>query len=158
MQSEPTLGSYFKAIMTILATVGIVALFIYGYAYFSNAKKDIVANDIKIEILKNGSGNGALLGDAVLVNYIGTLPDGSEFDNSYKRGKPFSVTIGEGQVIQGWEQGLLGIKVGEKRKLTIPPAMGYGDRTVPDGHGGIAIPPGSTLIFEIEALEIYPRA
>ncbi|HEY4512502.1 MAG TPA: FKBP-type peptidyl-prolyl cis-trans isomerase [Candidatus Paceibacterota bacterium] len=158
MTSEPTLGNYLSVIMTILATAGIVVLLIYGYAYFSSAKKDIVANDIKIEIKKQGTGIGAKLGDEVLVNYIGTLSDGSEFDNSYKRGKPFPVTIGEGQVIQGWEEGLLGIKIGEKRKLTIPPAMGYGDRAVPDGRGGFAIPPNSTLIFEIEALEIYSRA
>lgn len=143
-----------STVITALAMLLVIGLGIYLYTYFNEAKEDIMANDLKIEVLTEGSGNGAKQGDTVVVNYIGTLPSGAEFDNSYKRGQAFPVVIGEGRVIAGWEKGLLGIKVGEKRKLTIPPAMAYGESAIPDGRGGYLIPPNSTLIFEIEALEI----
>jgi hypothetical protein len=88
-------------------------------------------------------------GDKISVNYRGTLDsDGSEFDSSYNRGVPFEFTLGNGNVIQGWEQGLLGMCIGEGRKLTIPPSMGYGQ--VANGP----IPAGSTLIFETELMGI----
>lgn len=89
--------------------------------------------------------------DTISVHYKGTLQsDGSLFDESYKRGKPFEFTIGAGQVIKGWDEGLLGMCAGEKRKLTIPPEMGYGSH----GAGGGKIPGGATLIFETELLKI----
>lgn len=138
----------------IMVAVLLVGGITFGFNYFNNAKKDLMTNDIQIEVLQEGSGIGAKLGDTVVVNYKGSLVDGREFDNSYKRGQAFPVTIGEGRVIKGWEQGLQGIKVGEKRKLTIPPSMGYGSQDVGDG----LIPPNSILIFEIEAVEIHPQA
>jgi FKBP-type peptidyl-prolyl cis-trans isomerase len=104
---------------------------------------------VKIEILKEGQGVAAKNGDNVSVHYVGTLTDGKKFDSSLDRGQPFSFILGAGQVIQGWEQGVLGMKVGEKRKLTIPSELGYGER----GAGGI-IPPNATLIFEVELMKI----
>lgn len=87
------------------------------------------------------------------MHYRGTLADGGrQFDASYDRNQPFDFTIGRGMVIQGWEQGLLDMCVGEKRKLTIPPELGYGSR----GAGGV-IPGGATLIFEVELLDIKNR-
>lgn len=110
-----------------------------------------MTNELKVEILKEGTGEGAVSGDTVVVNYTGTLEDGTMFDSSLKPGRtPFPVTLGQGRVIQGWEKGLLGIKVGEKRKLTIPPALGYGNQEV----GGGLIPANSVLLFEVEALDI----
>ena len=136
----------------IVASVIVAAMIIGGgvylYNYFNSAKKDIVAHDLKIEIEKQGTGEGAKRGDTVSVNYIGSFIDGTEFDNSYKRESPISLTLGEGQVIRGWEEGLLGMKVGEKRKLTIPPSLGYGE----NDRG--PIPGGSTLIFETEMVAI----
>lgn len=142
----------FAAILIAIALVAGVVVYLFNY--FKGAKQDIMANDLKIEILKEGTGNPAKQGDTIIVNYIGTLPNGAEFDNSYKRGQAFPVVIGEGRVIAGWEKGLLGMKVGEKRRLTIPPTMAYGESAIPDGRGGYLIPPNSTLIFEIEALDI----
>ena len=88
-------------------------------------------------------------GDLVHVHYRGTLAsDGSEFDASYNRGQPLSFTVGTGQVIKGWDEGLLGMCIGDKRKLTIPPELGYGDRAMGP------IPAGSTLVFETELMGI----
>ncbi|MBX3209193.1 MAG: thioredoxin domain-containing protein [Labilithrix sp.] len=95
-----------------------------------------------------GSGRAVKTGDTVKVHYVGTLADGTEFDQSRKRGQPFSFTVGNGTVIKGWEQGLVGMKVGGKRKLTIPSDLAYGDR----GVG--TIPPKSTLFFEIDLVSI----
>lgn len=99
---------------------------------------------LKIEVLQEGSGAGAVNGDSILVDYTGMLTDGKVFDSSVGRA-PFSLTLGAGQVIKGWEEGLLGMKVGEKRKLTIPSDLAYGK----SGYPGV-IPPDATLIFDVE--------
>jgi FKBP-type peptidyl-prolyl cis-trans isomerase FkpA len=96
-----------------------------------------------------GTGKEAVSGQRVTVHYLGTLTNGTKFDASYDRGQPFSFNLGAGQVIKGWDQGVAGMRVGGKRKLTIPAELGYGAR----GAGGI-IPPDATLIFEVELLEV----
>jgi FKBP-type peptidyl-prolyl cis-trans isomerase len=102
-----------------------------------------------IQDLVPGKGQEAKAGDTVSVHYTGTLAsNGTEFDSSKKHGQPFTFPLGQGRVIKGWDQGVAGMKVGGKRKLTIPPSLGYGD------HGAGPIPPNSTLVFEIELLEI----
>ncbi len=83
------------------------------------------------------------------MQYTGTLTNGTEFDSSRKAGKPFEFTLGRGEVIKGWDQGVAGMKVGGKRKLTIPASLGYGAR----GAGGV-IPPYATLLFDVELVEI----
>jgi FKBP-type peptidyl-prolyl cis-trans isomerase len=104
---------------------------------------------VTIEVLAPGAGEKAVKkGDDIQVHYTGTLPDGTEFDSSVKRNRPISFRIGTGSVIPGWDQGLLGMQVGEKRKLTISPEMGYGA----EANG--PIPANSTLIFEVELLGI----
>ena len=104
---------------------------------------------LKIEDLEVGTGAKALPGKKVSVHYTGWLTDGKKFDSSVDRGRPFDFKLGAGQVIQGWDQGVAGMKVGGKRKLTIPPELGYGAR----GAGGV-IPPNATLLFEVELLGI----
>jgi FKBP-type peptidyl-prolyl cis-trans isomerase len=99
-----------------------------------------------------GKGAVAKLGDNVKVHYVGTLPDGKEFDASKKHGQPFEFELGAGRVIRGWDQGVAGMKVGGKRKLVIPPSLGYGARGSPP-----VIPPNSTLNFEIELLEVKKK-
>jgi FKBP-type peptidyl-prolyl cis-trans isomerase len=87
-------------------------------------------------------------GDTASVHYTGWLPNGKKFDSSLDRNQPFPVTVGRGDVIKGWDEGLQGMKVGEKRKLVIPPDLGYADRAMGD------IPANSTLIFEVEVLDV----
>ena len=112
------------------------------------AKEIITPSGLRITDLVEGTGSEARAGQAVLVNYRGTLENGREFDSSYGRG-PFRFPLGGGKVIKGWDEGVDGMKVGGKRKLVIPPDLGYGQR----GAGGI-IPPNATLIFEVELLEV----
>lgn len=104
---------------------------------------------LKIEDLKVGTGAEAVAGKGVTVHYVGTLTDGSKFDSSRDRGEGFSFSLGAGMVIQGWDQGVAGMKVGGLRKLTIPPELGYGPRGFPP-----VIPPNSTLVFEVELLSV----
>ena len=106
--------------------------------------------ELKIETLKEGSGNEAKVGNTVSVHYTGTLEDGTKFDSSLDRGESFSFSLGAGQVIKGWDLGVNGMKIGEKRKLTIPSDLGYGEAGTPGGP----IPPNATLIFEVELLKI----
>ncbi len=117
-------------------------------AVSNNSNNTNKMGELKIEVLKQGEGAETKNGDALTVNYVGTLENGTKFDSSIDRNQPFSFTLGAGQVIQGWDQGLIGMKVGEKRKLTIPASLGYGDRNIG------AIPANSTLIFEVDLLKI----
>ena len=105
--------------------------------------------DMQVETLKAGAGAAAKAGDRVTVHYVGTLTDGKKFDSSRDRGRGFQFTLGKGEVIKGWDQGVAGMVLGEVRKLTIPADMGYGERGFPP-----VIPPGSTLVFEVELLGI----
>ena len=145
----------------------IVILLIIAFAIFLLVKpRDIMAPDdgknteqnssqiqkmdeVKIEVLQEGTGEVSKTGDTLTVHYTGTLENGTKFDSSVDRGTPFSFTLGQNRVIQGWEIGMLNMKVGEKRRLTIPSSLGYGS----SGAGGV-IPPNATLIFEVELLKI----
>ena len=100
-----------------------------------------------------GKGTEAVKGDSVKVHYVGTLLDGTEFDSSRKHGEPFDFELGAGRVIKGWDEGVAGMKVGGKRKLTVPASLGYGMRGSPP-----VIPPNATLVFEVELLEVTKGA
>jgi protein-disulfide isomerase len=108
------------------------------------ASAGLVVHDLVV-----GKGREAKSGDTISVHYTGTLTDGSVFDSSKKRGTPFEFELGKGRVIKGWEQGLVGLKVGGRRKLTIPPDLAYGDRGMPP-----VIPPRSVLVFDVELVDV----
>ena len=142
-----------------VAVFGLVYLFKYKdetkvVVAESTPKSDNVkmqdVTELKIEDLVVGTGDEAVSGKLISVHYTGTLTDGTKFDSSVDRGTPFEFTLGTGQVIQGWDQGFAGMKVGGKRRLTIPSSLGYGDAGTPGGP----IPPKATLIFEVELLEV----
>jgi FKBP-type peptidyl-prolyl cis-trans isomerase FkpA len=107
---------------------------------------------LEIKDLVVGKGTEAKAGDSVKVHYVGTLTDGKEFDSSKKHNQPFDFELGAGRVIKGWDQGVAGMKIGGKRKLTVPPSLGYGARGFPP-----VIPPNSTLVFEVELLEVKKK-
>lgn len=96
-----------------------------------------------------GNGTEAVPGNRITMNYVGMLPDGTVFDASARHGQPFTFTLGAGEVIQGWDQGIAGMKVGGQRRLIIPPAFGYGAQEIPG-----VIPANSTLIFDVELVEV----
>ena len=107
------------------------------------------ANGLVIDEIEVGSGETAVKGRMVSVHYTGWLTDGTKFDSSKDRNDPFNFPLGAGHVIRGWDEGVQGMQEGGKRKLTIPPELGYGAR----GAGGV-IPPNATLTFEVELLKV----
>jgi FKBP-type peptidyl-prolyl cis-trans isomerase len=138
----------------IVGAVLVVVVFLGSVWYFSDhstkgGNLQVTESGLKIEDEVVGNGAEAVVGKKISVHYIGTLANGTKFDASRDRGDvPFSFMLGTGEVIKGWDEGVAGMKVGGKRKLTIPPALGYGDRNV-----GV-IPPGSTLVFEVELMGV----
>lgn len=143
-----------KIISIVLIAIVILALVI-TFIYFKNrnASKNTIMDTnqeitVKTVILKEGSGEEAVNGSRVTVNYTGWLTDGTKFDSSLDRNRPLEFTLGNKEVIEGWEKGVLGMKVGEIRRLEIPSQMAYGEQDL-----GI-IPPNSNLNFEVELLKV----
>ncbi len=154
----------------IILTVIISIIFVFGFYFLLENQKENktqesnqfqamitegnknqnLSPDLKIEVVEQGEGEEVKSGENIAVHYTGTLEDGTKFDSSLDRGKHFVFTLGIGQVIKGWDMGILGMKVGEKRKLVIPPELAYGRTGTPGGP----IPPDATLIFEVELLSI----
>ncbi|WP_222911669.1 FKBP-type peptidyl-prolyl cis-trans isomerase [Pseudomonas sp. DNDY-54] len=109
-------------------------------------------NELQIDDLQLGDGKAVVKGALITTHYRGQLEDGTPFDSSYERGKPFQCVIGTGRVIKGWDIGVMGMRVGGKRKLFVPAHLAYGDRQI-----GEHIRPNSNLLFEIELLEVLMR-
>jgi FKBP-type peptidyl-prolyl cis-trans isomerase len=127
--------------------LGLFLLVAVAVVVVACAKKEPA--DLVTETLQVGTGEEAKPGQVVSVHYTGWLTNGTKFDSSLDRGTPFQFMLGAGQVIQGWDKGVAGMKVGEKRKLTIPSNLGYGDM----GAGNV-IPPKATLVFEVQLLGV----
>ncbi|AOX99819.1 FKBP-type peptidyl-prolyl cis-trans isomerase [Jeongeupia sp. USM3] len=111
-----------------------------------------MSNELRIEDLAIGDGKEAVKGALIRTHYTGWLEDGTKFDSSHDRGQPFQCVIGTGRVIKGWDQGMMGMKVGGKRRLYVPAHLAYGERQI-----GALIKPNSNLVFEIELLEVLTR-
>ena len=150
----------FAVVAISLAVVIVKPLFkrdnsqsVAGQQVVSEQPKDevmgIIDDKLEIEDVVVGNGDDAVSGKKVTVNYKGTIEDGEVFDSSYDRGVPFTFNLGAKEVIRGWDEGVSGMKVGGKRKLTIPSSLGYGEQGIPG-----AIPPNSTLVFEVELLKV----
>ena len=153
--------SFFIAVIICVIALGVFVYFIFGLNQkpsfesqqtstltTSPTAPPVDAKDLKIEDITVGTGQEVKNGDTVLIHYTGTLEDGTKFDSSYDRGEPYETPIGAGVVIKGWDIGVIGMKVGGKRKLTIPASLGYGEQ------GSGSIPPNATLIFELELMGI----
>lgn len=139
--------------LAILLVLGFGAYLLYNALSGSNtaapeANETVTPSGLRIEEVEPGSGDAAVVGDTVAVHYTGRLEDGTEFDSSVG-GQPLEFTLGQGRVIPGWEEGILGMRPGGQRVLTIPPELGYGAA----GAGNV-IPPNATLIFDVELVEI----
>jgi len=134
-----------------LLLIGLIIIPAFSFAQNTSAGKDTVTtkSGLKYIVLKKGNGKKAVDGKEVSVNYRGYLLDGSEFDDSYKRGKPFKFILGEGKVIKGWDEGIALMHVGDKFRLIIPPSLGYGER-----GAGSTIPPNATLIFDTQLMGV----
>jgi peptidylprolyl isomerase len=154
------------AILLVVVAIAIIVVFqFFGVSGFMPAPAPSETNailqelqdtgtvaDLRIQEITAGTGDPVRVGDFVAVHYTGVLPDGTVFDSSRERETPFSFTLGTGSVIQGWERGILGMKVGERRLLVIPPSLAYG------ASGNGPIPPNSTLIFDVELVSIAPKS
>jgi len=134
-----------------LLIICLIIIPVLSFAQNTSAGKDTITtkDGLKYIILAKGSGEQAVAGKEVAVNYIGYLLDGSEFDNSYERGKPFKFILGEGKVIKGWDEGIALMHVGDKFRLIIPPQLGYGEN-----GAGNTIPPNATLIFDTQLMSV----
>ena len=141
---------YFCVTILIIYSIGVIIINIPQKEAVKDQASINSAKDPQtiIQEEKLGTGAEAKAGSTVTVQYTGTLTDGKKFDSSYDRKQPFTFKIGSGEVIKGWDQGVTGLKEGGKRKLTIPPELGYGNQA----NG--AIPANSTLLFEIELLSV----
>jgi peptidylprolyl isomerase len=139
------IGGFF----VLLLTTSLILMFQNGSSDNTNQQAQTSQKDLLVEDVLVGKGKEAVKGSKVTVNYVGTLENGTKFDSSYDRSEPFQFVLGGGEVIEGWDKGILGMKEGGKRKLTIPSSMGYGEDGAPP-----VIPPNATLIFEVELLKV----
>ena len=142
-------------IVVVLIAAAIWFIFLFFGGRSSNNSPATVNSfniqNMKVEVERLGEGVESKIGDNLVVNYVTMLENGRKIDSSYDRNISFSFRLGDGQVIKGWDLGLVGMKVGEKRRLTVPPELAYGA----SGFEAAGIPPSSTLLFEVELVSIY---
>lgn len=148
-----------KIVVGLVCAAVLAGAALYFFNYGSDSARsplDEGANKGAVEFqaitLREGSGDPAVNGDTVSVHYTGKLEDGQTFDSSLERGEPINFILGAGQVIRGWEIGVLGMKIGEKRRIVIPPELAYGEEGVPG-----VIPSNAVLVFEVELMAVEKK-
>ena len=146
--------------LIILVIAVAIAAYIYKYNNSSSMTRDM-KNDIvnatttaPVTPVDPDENRAAVVGDLVVVHYTGTLENGTKFDSSYDRGEPLPFLVGKGMVIKGWDEGLLGMKKGEKKHLVIPGDKAYGDQEIKGADGKVLIPKNATLIFDVEVVQV----
>ena len=149
--AAPSSSSKNNTLKIVAIAAGVIVLLTVGYLLYSRSRDHIqtTASGLKYEDIVEGTGPSPTPGKTVTVNYTGTLESGKKFDSSFDHGKPYEFVIGRGNVIKGWDEGLMTMKVGGKRKLIVKPELGYGRQ----GNGN-SVPPNATLIFEVELLGV----
>ena len=142
--------------VSLSSFITVLMILSIGFALSASSKEDKKMSDVQTTesglqyvVIEEGTGDQAVAGKKVKVHYTGKLEDGTEFDSSVKRGQPIEFTLGAGQVIKGWDEGIALMKVGDKRQLIIPPELGYGAA----GAGNV-IPPNATIIFDVELVDV----
>ena len=156
---EPTTTTQNKNVLYIIAVLAIALFGYVAYAVIQNNKtKTMEDTNATTTNQVMGESRAAQAGDVIVINYSGKFVNGTEFDSSYKRGQPFVFQIGIGQVIPGWDEGLIGAKKGDVKTLTISPEKGYCSEDVKDPTGKVIIPKNSTLIFDVEVIEVISQA
>ena len=144
----------------LIAALIVIILLVLGI-YFLNKNKTITMNTEDNTADVSGAlsepDHAAENGDVLIVHYKGTLENGTQFDSSYDRGEPIGFILGKGMVIKGWDEGLIGVKKGEKKHLVIPGDKAYGDQEIKGPDGKVLIPKNATLVFDLEVMEIVPR-
>lgn len=136
--------------MKLRMVLPLLALLIIACSQETDDSAFATESGLRYEVLASGGGASPSAGDTAVVHYTGWLTDGTKFDSSVDRGRPFEFRVGQGNVIQGWDEGVALMKVGDRWKFTIPPDLAYGERSI----GGGLIPPNSTLVFEVELLDV----
>jgi FKBP-type peptidyl-prolyl cis-trans isomerase len=139
-----------SAVLFLFVALALAPVWAGACSHKASGGSKTTSGGLVIEDVKVGTGATAAAGKTVSVHYAGRLTDGTKFDSSYDRGQPIEFPLGAGVVIKGWDQGVDGMKVGGKRKLTIPPDLAYGARGTPGGP----IPPNATLLFDVELMGV----
>ncbi len=142
-------------------TIIILIILVVGGVYFLNQKEKTMntntENDKASAVDAVENNKVAENGDVIIVNYTGTLENGTKFDSSYDRGEPFGFILGKGMVIKGWDEGLVGAKKGDKKHLVVTGDKAYGDQEIKGADGKVLIPKNATLVFDLEVLEVVSK-
>ncbi len=142
----------------ILAVMIVIFILLFSYVAYTIIKNKKDKNMTDTNQTQTQTARVSQAGDIIVINYSGKLENGTEFDSSYKRGQPFVFQVGVGQVIKGWDEGLIGVKKGDKKTMTIPGDKAYGNQEIKGPDGKVLIPKNATLIFDVEVVEVISEA
>ena len=145
---------------SLIFVIAIILILLFSYTVYEILQNNKLKDKINMNTQDTNTINlrQSEAGDIIVIHYNGRLENGTKFDSSYDRGQPFVFQVGVGQVIKGWDEGLIGVKRGDKKTLTIPGEKAYGDQEIKGQDGKVLIPKNSTLIFDVEVVDVISRA